>query len=234
MQQALGVTDGAQGEAGGAMVDGSREAGQEMTGPAKAGGGGGGEKAGLPFFQIENLEAPHRDAGVSRVVVVGAGGEAADEAAKLPAAGVATAGGESEGDGGGGAGRGLVTVEIPDIAPIIPLSEKKTSPPPPAAPPAPPPAPEVTVEEKARAEEERKKAEEVKARRAAALSLLLEPPSPGTFAPLSADTPLAPAAEQADMGEDGLGGLRSAKKKGGGASKGLFGDDEGDSAGWLK
>ena len=232
MQQALGVTDGAQGEAGGAMVDGSREAGQEMTGPAKAGGGGG-EKAGPPFFQIANSEAPHRDAGVNRVVVVGAGGEAADEAAKVPAACVATAGGESEGDGGGGSVRGLVTVEIPDIAPIIPLSEK-TSPPLPAAPPAPPPAPEATVEEKARAEEERKKAEEVKARRAAALSLLLEPPSPGTFAPLSADTPLAPAAEQADMGEDGLGGLRSAKKKGGGASKGLFGDDEGDSSGWLK
>ena len=232
MQQALGVTDGAQGEAGGAMVDGSREAGQEMTGPAKAGGGGG-EKAGFPFFQIANLEAPHRDAGVGRVVVGGGGGEAADEAAKVPAACVATAGGESEGDGGGGSVRGLVTVEIPDIAPIIPLSEK-TSPPLPAAPPAPPPAPEATVEEKARAEEERKKAEEVKARRAAALSLLLEPPSPGTFAPLSADTPLAPAVQQADMGEDGLGGLRSAKKKGGGASKGLFGDDEGDSSGWLK
>lgn len=36
--------------------------------------------------------------------------------------------------------------------------------------------------------QERKKAEQVKARRAAALSLLLEPPSPGTFTPLSNDS----------------------------------------------
>ncbi len=74
-----------------------------------------------------------------------------------------------------------------------------------------PAVPVLTEEEKAKVEAEKKKAEEVKARRAAALSLLLEPPSPGTFASISsmdgASSKLSPSAKDSDASGNGLGGL---------------------------
>lgn len=71
---------------------------------------------------------------------------------------------------------GGVTLEITEARPIIPLSRDLQQK---------PVTPELSEEEKQKLEEEKQKAAEVKARRAAALSLLLEPPSPGTFSSLS-------------------------------------------------
>ena len=75
----------------------------------------------------------------------------------------------------------------------------------------------LTEEQKAKMEADKKKAEEVKARRAAALSVLLEPPSPGTFASISSmdgvSSKLSPSAKNASDDGDGLGGLAGLKFK---------------------
>ena len=193
---------------------------------------GGGVATGFPFFHISNSETAQRDSSArfAPEPKSDAGGSMPQgTVAKMHSSGGAGGGSGAEaGAGVGGALKGGVTIDIPKsgVAAVGATQVLK--------------APELTQEEKVKVEEERSKAEQVKARRAAALSLLLEPPSPGNFAPLSNDS--AKAKDSGLVGApgdegDGLGGL--GKKKAAtsvsktSASKGLFGDDDGDATSWL-
>jgi len=191
-----------------------------LAAPEQPASGGG---SGFPFIHISNSETPQRDAATR---VGGGGGVNAacaedgglEEGMLLEAVGpgrqrdggisgglsagtnarlTLEIGVEAGGSGGGGAGGragGAGGLREPARA-----GEAK------------PAVPVLTEEEKAKVEAEKKKAEEVKARRAAALSLLLEPPSPGTFASISsmdgASSKLSPSAKDTDANGDGLGGL---------------------------